>query len=71
MNQDEFTLRLARSTRVSPAEAADQLDGVVHEIVKNLRKGKPAKLPGLGKLTPDQQNKIRFTGPVTRSRGKK
>jgi nucleoid DNA-binding protein len=50
MKPDDFTRALARQTRVSHATARDQVDEVVHKILKTLQKGKPVKLPGLGKL---------------------
>jgi nucleoid DNA-binding protein len=52
MRKTLLTTTLARQSGVTRAEAADQLDRVVHQIVKNLRKGRPAALPGLGKFTP-------------------
>jgi nucleoid DNA-binding protein len=51
MNKSGLAKRLARPAGVSPAEAADQLDRVVHQILSNLRKGQSATLPGLGKFT--------------------
>src|SRR5436190_1186052 len=49
MNKSDLAARLAKQTRSSKAEAADQLDRVVHRIVVNLRKGQPAPFPGLGR----------------------
>jgi nucleoid DNA-binding protein len=59
MKSDILTRTLARMTRVSHAAARDQVDEVVHKILKTLQKGKPVKLPGLGKLIP----KIRTKAP--------
>lgn len=50
MKPDDFTRTIARKTRISHAAARDQVDEVVHKILKTLKKGKPVKLPGLGKL---------------------
>jgi hypothetical protein len=66
MKKDELTLQLARAARLTPAEAADQLDDVVHGIVKKLRRGKPATLPGFGKLLPSGPNSVRFSGSPSR-----
>ncbi len=52
MRKTQFASKLARRSGVTRAEAADQLDQVVHKIVTNLRKGKPASLPGLGQFQP-------------------
>jgi nucleoid DNA-binding protein len=50
MKRDVLTERIARQTRTSRAEAADGLDTVVHQLIRNLRAGKRAELPGLGNL---------------------
>ena len=60
MRKSEIARRLARHSGVSRAEAADQLDRVVNQILVNLRKGHSAHLPGLGKFTPVQTRGINF-----------
>ena len=60
MRKPEIAKRLARQSGVSSAEAADQLDRVVHQILSQLRKGKPAHFPGLGQFTPGPQGSCRF-----------
>lgn len=60
MKKPELAKRLARQSGVSRAEAADQLDRVVHQILTNLRKGQSAALPGLGKFTPDSGRGFHF-----------
>jgi nucleoid DNA-binding protein len=52
MEKKDFTKRYARRTRSTPAEAADQIDGVVNDLLRRLRAGQPAPLPGLGTLLP-------------------
>jgi nucleoid DNA-binding protein len=52
MKKQELARRLARRSGVSPAEAADELDRMVHRILTRLRKGQPAPLPGLGTFRP-------------------
>ena len=52
MKKAELAKRLAREAGVSRAEAADQLDRVVHRILRGLRQGKAVPVPGLGKFTP-------------------
>ena len=39
MTKSDLAARLARQKRLSKAEAADQLDRVIHEIIFNLRNG--------------------------------
>jgi len=41
---------MARRAGVSRAEAADRLDRIVNQILADLRQGKEAALPGLGRF---------------------
>ncbi len=52
MKKSQIAKRLAKRSGISSAEAADQLDRVVHEIITKLRGGQPAPLPGLGTFLP-------------------
>ena len=52
MKKSGLARRLAKQKQISPAEAADQLDRVVAEIVAHLRQGKSVPVPGLGQFTP-------------------
>ncbi len=54
MRKEQIAARLARRTRLSRAEAADEVDRVVHAIIRRLRAGKPVALPGLGRLSLDE-----------------
>ena len=54
------TRRLALRAKVSQAAAADTVDVVVHEILRKLRAGKPAQLPGVGTLRRGAGDDIRF-----------
>jgi nucleoid DNA-binding protein len=63
MKKPALARRLARQSHVSQAIAADELDRVVHRILKNLRKGQPTELPGLGTFTPGPQVSFRFDSP--------
>ena len=60
MKKAEIAKRLARQAGVSNAEAADQLDRVVNQILAKLRQGKTALLPGLGHFTPGPKGSYRF-----------
>jgi nucleoid DNA-binding protein len=51
MKKPDIAKRMARESGMSEAEAADRLDRVVHQILSNLRRGRPSPLPGLGKFT--------------------
>jgi len=60
MRKTQLASRLARRSGVTRAEAADQLDHVVHKIISNLRSGKPAALLGLGHFEPGETWRFRF-----------
>ena len=59
MEKYDFTKRYARRTRSTPAEAADRIDDVVNDLLRRLRAGQPASLPGLGTLLPDSKTQPR------------
>ncbi len=50
MKKPEIAKRLARRSGLSEGEAADSLDLAVRQILANLRRGKDASLPGLGRF---------------------
>jgi nucleoid DNA-binding protein len=60
MKKPEIAKRLARQSGLSRAEAADELDRVVHRILSNLKRGQEVPLPGLGKLTPGPKGRVNF-----------
>ena len=59
MNKSDLARRLARKRLISKAQAADQLDGFVHDILDSLRAGESASLPGLGTLKPGRKPRFR------------
>jgi nucleoid DNA-binding protein len=60
MKKAEIAKRMARESGVSPGEAADRLDGVVRDILSNLRKGKEADWPGLGSFRHGRNGRMAF-----------
>jgi len=50
MKKEELARELARKARLPAAVAQDQVDELVHRIVKKLRRGQRVVLPGVGKL---------------------
>ena len=60
MTKEQLARRLAKESRISTAAAADQLDRVFHEIVKRVRSGQTASLPGLGTFRPDRKDGFQF-----------
>ena len=63
MQKDDLASRLAKTNGISKAKAADQLDRVVHQILRKLRSGKPAKMPGLGVLVPGSDTRLKQERP--------
>jgi nucleoid DNA-binding protein len=54
MKQDKLTRTLARETHQSSGQARDEIDALVHRILKSLRRGRSVDLPGVGKLIPQK-----------------
>jgi len=52
MKREQLARRLAKESGISPAAAADQLDRVLNDILKRVRQGRSASLPGLGTFWP-------------------
>ncbi len=44
--------RLAHEAHLTPAVAADQIDSLVTQLLKKLKDGQPANIPGIGTLLP-------------------
>lgn len=57
MKHEDLVRTLAQETRQSPAEASDEIDDLVHEILRKLRAGEPVELPGVGKLVRSKDRK--------------
>jgi nucleoid DNA-binding protein len=55
MKKAELANQEARRQRVAPGNAADQMDRVVNQIIRALRSGRPAELPGLGTIQPGKR----------------
>jgi nucleoid DNA-binding protein len=60
MEKIDFTKKFAQRTRSTSAVAADQVDRVVNDLLRRLRAGKTASLPGLGPLLPEADAKPRI-----------
>ena len=70
MKKPDIARRMARGSGVSTSEAADRLDRLVHELLQDLRRGKEARLPGLGRFLLSQDGRIVLQPEPTRRRGK-
>ncbi|MBM3748311.1 MAG: hypothetical protein FJW34_21205 [Acidobacteria bacterium] len=60
MRKRQLAAHLARRAHLSRPDAADQLDRVVHAILKSLRKGQAVRFPGLGVFLPGKTPTFRF-----------
>ena len=60
MKKPQIAKRLAKRAGVSKAEAADQLDRVVNDIVAQLRSGQSVPLRGLGTFVPGRTWDFQF-----------
>lgn len=55
MKKTDFIKEIAKANKIDAGGAADQVDRAVHRILRTLRAGKPARLPGLGTITPGKE----------------
>jgi nucleoid DNA-binding protein len=55
MKKSELVKEITRETGACTGDAADQMDCAVNRLVRKLRGGRPARLPGLGTITPGKE----------------
>jgi hypothetical protein len=55
MKKSGLAREMAQQNGGDTGHAADQLDRVINRIIRTLRSGKPARLPGLCTITPGKQ----------------
>jgi len=60
MKREQLAQRLAKETGITAAAAADQLDRILNEILKRVRRGQSASLPGLGTFWPGPKPEFHF-----------
>ncbi len=60
MKKPEIAKKMARRAGVTSAEAADDLDRLVRQLLHDLRKQGQATLPGLGKLKQGRDGRLAF-----------
>jgi nucleoid DNA-binding protein len=60
LKKEQLARRLARQSGITPAAAADQLDRILSDILKRLRRGQSASLPGLGTFWPGPKPEFYF-----------
>jgi len=59
MRRKELARELARAQHLAPGAAQDQIDQMVHDILRRLRAGEPVELPGFGKLLPNPPRTVK------------
>jgi len=55
MKKSDLARDIGERHGVDPGDAADQMDRVVNQIIRALRSGRPAELPGLGIIQPGKR----------------
>jgi nucleoid DNA-binding protein len=60
MKKVQLAKRLAKQSGISTAAAADQLDGILSGILRRVRQGHRASLPGLGTFVPGPKPQFFF-----------
>ncbi len=65
MEKKDLTAQLAAENNMTAAEAADELDRIMHQIMRRLRRGQAASLPGLGKFSPGQTAPFSTKNPLS------
>jgi len=70
VSKEELAKLLASVSDLPPGAAADQVDSAVCAILKKLRQGRTAHLPGIGKFTPGVPPAFVFTGKSKRKGGR-
>jgi nucleoid DNA-binding protein len=60
MKKEQLARRLAKDAGISPAAAADQLDRMLTGLLRRIRQGHSASLPGLGTFLPGARPRFSF-----------
>jgi nucleoid DNA-binding protein len=60
MKKEQVARKLAKESRMSAGAAADQVDRILSDLQKRVRKGKSASLPGLGTFRPGRKQDFQF-----------
>jgi nucleoid DNA-binding protein len=60
MKKEQLARKLAKESRMSAGAAADQVDRILSDLQKRVRKGKSASLPGLGTFRSGRNQDFQF-----------
>ncbi len=62
VNKADLVRELASRNKTTKGEAADRLDNAISQLLRKLRQGSEACLPGLGTISPDRDWTFRPSG---------
>ena len=68
MKKEQVAKRLAKESHLTAGAAADQVDRILNNLQKRVRKGKSASLPGLGTFRSGSNQDFQFDKPKKESR---
>jgi nucleoid DNA-binding protein len=60
MKKEQLARQLAKESQITTAAAADQVDRILNSILKRVRRGQSASLPGLGTFIPGRKEDFQF-----------
>src|ERR1700738_4808706 len=66
MKKEQLARRLAKESHMTAAAAANQVDRVVNDLLKRVRKGQSASLPGLGTFRSGRDQDFQFDATLPR-----
>ncbi len=55
MKKSDLANEIAKRNGVETGDAADSLDAAVTQVIRALKAGRPARLPGLGTILPGKR----------------
>jgi nucleoid DNA-binding protein len=60
MKKEQLARRLAKESRLTKGAAADQVDRILTDLQKRMRRGQSASLPGLGTFRSGRNHDFQF-----------
>lgn len=63
--------QLAKRSSVTQAEAADQIDRYIHDVLQKLRKGQRVPVPGVGVISPGRNSQLMKESNATAKRNRR
>ena len=67
MKKQQLAKRLAKESHITTGAAADQVDRILNDILRRIRKGQSASLPGLGTFEPGRREDFQFDNKPTKN----